>query len=93
MFAANFIRFASLWLAEQCPQVSEGWKQTVQPMVKHQVKVGAQSDAWASWLNQEVLLLRFEELSISTECSLKVKPTLIFQPVLPFAKNCFFPSS
>lgn len=91
LFAANFIRFASLWLAEQCPQVPEGWKQTSQPKVKQQVKVGARSDAWVSWLDQEVLLLRFEEHSLFAGRSLKVKPTHIFQPVLPFANNCFFP--
>jgi len=93
VFAANFIRFASLWLAEQCPQVPEGWKKTDQPKVKQQVKVGARSDAWVSWLDQEVLLLRFEEHSVFAGCSLKVRPTHIFQPVLPFAKNCFFPSN
>lgn len=92
LFAANFIRFASLWLAEQCPQVPEGWKQADQPQVKQQVKVGAQADAWVSWLDQEVLLLRFEEHSLFASRSLTVKPTLAFQPVLPFAKNCFFPS-
>jgi len=93
LFAANFVRFASLWLAEQCPQVPEGWKQANQPKVKQQVKVGAQSDAWVSWLDQEVLLLRFEEHSLFAGRSLTVKPVLAFQPVLPFAKSCFFPST
>lgn len=92
LFAANFIRFASLWLAEQCPQLPAGWKQADQPKIKQQVKVGAQADAWVSWIDQEVLLLRFEEHSLFTGCSLTVKPTYIFQPVLPFTENCFFPS-
>jgi hypothetical protein len=92
LFAANFIRFASLWLTEQCPQVPDGWQQADQPKIKQQVKVGAQSAAWVSWLDQEVLLLRFEEHSLFAGRSLTVKPVLAFQPVLPFAKNCFFPS-
>ena len=45
LFAANFVRLASPWLAEQCPQIPEGWKQTDRPQVKQQVKVGAQADA------------------------------------------------
>lgn len=92
LFAANFIRFASLWLAEQCQQVPEGWKQANHPKLKQQVKVGAQADAWVSWIGQEVLLLRFEEHSLFAGCSLMVKPTYMFQPVLPFAENCIFPS-
>lgn len=92
VFAANFIRFASLWLAEQCPQVPDGWKQSDHPMLKQQVKAGAHADAWVSWLDQEVLLLRFEEHSFLAGRSLTVKPTIAFQPVLPFAKNCFFSS-
>ena len=90
LFAANFIRFASLCLAEQCPQVPEGLKHLDQPRVKQQVKVGAQVDAWVSWLGQEVLLLMFEEHSLFAGRSFTVKPKLAFQPVLPFAKNCFF---
>lgn len=92
LFAANFVRWASPWLAEQCPQIPEGWKQTDQPQVKQQVKVGAQADAWVRWLDQEVLLLTFEEHSLFAGRSLTVKPVLAYQPVLPFAKNYFFSS-
>lgn len=92
VFVANFIRFASLWLSEQCQEIPEGWKHSAHPMVKQQVKAGAQTDAWVTWLEQEVLLLMFEEQSLLAGRSLTVKPSFAFQPVLPFAKNCFFSS-
>ena len=34
LFAANFVRFASVWLAEQCPQVPDGWKESTHPQIK-----------------------------------------------------------
>jgi hypothetical protein len=91
LFAANFVRFASLWLAEQCPSIPQGWKSTQQPKVKQQVKVSAHCDAWVSWFGRECCL-RFEDHSALVGYSFTVKPTALFQPVLPFSDFCFFSS-
>jgi hypothetical protein len=89
LLAANFVRYASLWLAEQCPQVPDGWKESTRPKVKQQVKVGAHTSAWVSWFGQDCLL-RFSDLSIFAGRSFEIKRSWAFQPVLPFLKNCFF---
>jgi len=91
LFAANFVRFASLWLTEQCPQIPDGWKNTAQPKVKQQVKVGAHTSAWVSWIGQDCLL-RFSDLSVFAGRSLQIRRAWVFQPVLPFAKSYFFSS-
>lgn len=88
-FAANFVRWATLWLQEDCANVSEGWLDPTHPHIKEQVKLGAQSLAWVSWYEQGCLL-RFEDHSIFAGRSLKIKKQWSFQPVLPFAKSCFF---
>lgn len=89
LFAANFVRFASVWLAEQCPQIPDGWKDNTHPHVKEQVKVGAHTSAWVSWKGQDCML-RFENHSVFAGRSLNVRRQWAFQPVLPFAKSCFF---
>lgn len=91
LFAANFVRFASLWLAEQCPQIPDGWKNTAQPKVKQQVKVGANTTAWVSWIGQDCLL-RFSDLSVFAGRSFQIRREWAFQPVLPFLKSYFFSS-
>ena len=91
LFAANFVRFASLWLAEQCPQIPDGWKDTSQPKVKQQVKVGAHTSAWVSWIGQDCLL-RFSDLSVFAGRSFYIRREWPFQPVLPFLKSYFFSS-
>jgi len=89
LFSANFVRFASVWLAEQCPQVPDGWKESTHPCVKEQVKVGAHTSAWVSWKDQDCLL-RFEDRSVFAGRSLHIKRQWSFQPVLPFAKSYLF---
>jgi hypothetical protein len=89
LFAANFVRYAALWLAEQCPQVPDGWQESTQPKVKQQVKVGAHTSAWVSWCGQDCLL-RFSDLSVFAGRSFEIKRRWTFQPVLPLLKNCFF---
>jgi len=91
LFAANFIRFASVWLADQCPQVPDGWKESTHPQVKQQVKVGAQTSAYVSWNGQDCLL-RFTLHSVFAGRSLQVRRSWDFQPVLPMMKSCFFSS-
>lgn len=88
-FAANFVRWATLWLTQECTNVSEGWLDPAHPHVKEQVKIGAQSFAWVSWYEQGCML-RFEDHSVFAGRSLNIKKHWTFQPVLPFAKSCFF---
>ena len=91
LFAANFVRFASHWLAAQCPQIPNGWKNSSQPLVKQQVKVGAHTSAWVSWIGQDCLL-RFTDLSVFAGRSFQIRRCWAFQPVLPFLKSYFFSS-
>lgn len=83
-FAANFVRWASEWLAEQCPQIPNGWEETVHPRVKQQVKVGAHTSAWVSWQEQGCLL-RFTDHSVFAGRSLHIRKSVAIQLALPFA--------
>lgn len=89
LFAANFVRFASVWLAEQCPRVPDGWKESTHPQVKQQVKVAANTSAFVTWNGQDCLL-RFTDHSVFAGRSLQVRRFWCFQPVLPMMKSCFF---
>jgi len=88
-FLANFVRWATLWLLEDCANAPEGWLDPGHPHVKEQVKVGARSMAWVSWYEQGCLL-RFEDHSVFAARSLKVNKQWFFQLVLPFAKSSYF---
>jgi hypothetical protein len=88
LFTANFVRFASVWLAEQCPQIPEGWKDSSQPDVKQQVKIGAHASAWVCWMGQDCLL-RFDDATVFAGRSLQVKRSWAFQPALPFKSSLF----
>jgi hypothetical protein len=88
-FAANFIRWATLWLTQDCLNLPEGWLDLKQPHIKDQVKIGAHSLAWVNWQEQGYLL-RFDDHSIFAGRPLKVKKQWSIQLVLPFAKSCFF---
>jgi len=83
LFAANFVRFASFWLTEQCPQVPDGWKDSAQPQVKNQVKVGAHAPAQVEWLGQDCLL-RFTDCSVFAGRSFTVRRQLAIQLTLPW---------
>jgi hypothetical protein len=89
LFAANFVRFASQWLAEQCPQIPDGWQETEHPHIKQQVKVAAHTMAWVTWQGQDCML-RFADRTIWAGRSLFVKREWAFQPVLPFLKSAVF---
>lgn len=89
LFAANFIRFASVWLAEQCPQIPDGWKESNHPQIKQQVKVGAHTSAYVTWKDQDCML-RFTSHSVFAGRSLNVRRSWAFQPVLPILKSFFF---
>ena len=90
LFAANFVRFAALWLAEQCPQVPDGWKNSAQPQVKNQVKVGAHAPAQVEWLSQGCLV-RFEDRSVFAGRSFTVRRQLAIQLTLPWKFVDFSP--
>jgi hypothetical protein len=88
-FAANFIRWATVWLTQECANTPEGWLDPDQPHLKDQVHIGARSLAWVSWFKQGCLL-KFEDHSVFAGRSLKVKTQWPYQLVLPFAKSCYF---
>ena len=88
-FSANFVRWATLWLTQDCSNIPDGWLDLDHPHIKDQVKIGAQSLAWVSWYEQGCLL-KFEDHSIFAGRSLNVKKRWYFQLVLPFAKSCYF---
>jgi len=81
LFAANFVRVAAYWLANQCPQVPDGWKESTHPAVKEQVKVGAHSSARIEWFGSDCLL-RFAQRSVYAGRSLLVKRQVAIQLTL-----------
>lgn len=91
LFAANFVRFAALWLAEQCPQVPDGWKNIAQPQVKNQVKVGAHTPALVEWLGLDCLV-RFDNRSVFAGRSFTVRRQLAIQLTLPWKFASFSPT-
>jgi hypothetical protein len=89
VFAANFVRWAARWLTEQCLQTPSGWRNTVQPKVKEQVKVAAHTSAWVDWQDHGCLLT-FTNHSLFAGRSLSVKKQWVVQLPLPFSKSEFF---
>jgi len=81
LFAANFVRIAAVWLANQCPQVPDGWKESAHPAVKEQVKVGAHSFARIEWFGSDCVL-RFAQRSIFAGRSLFVRRQVAIQLTL-----------
>jgi len=89
LFAANFVRWASRWLTEQCPDILPAWQNTAQPKVKEQVKVAAHTSAWVNWQDQGCLLT-FTDHSLFAGRSLTVKKQWVVQLPLPFSENAHF---
>ena len=81
LFAANFVRIAADWLANQCPQVPDGWKESTHPAVKEQVKVGAHSFARIEWFGSDCLL-RFAQRSVYAGRSLLIRRQVAIQLTL-----------
>lgn len=81
LFAANFVRFAAYWLANQCTQVPDGWKESTHPAVKEQVKVGAHSSARIEWFGSDCLL-RFAQHSVYVGRSFFVRRQVAIQLTL-----------
>ena len=89
VFAANFVRWAALWLAEQCPQIAQASPDMAEMAVKEQVRVGAHTSAEVIWQEQGCLL-RFSELSIYAGRYLPAKRMWACQLALPFAQKVKF---
>jgi hypothetical protein len=89
VFAANFIRWAALWLCEQCPQLPDNWLNSAHPGVKEQFLVAAHTSAWVIWQDQGCLL-RFTDQSLFSGRSLSILNPLAIQLPLPFAQNAVF---
>lgn len=81
LFAANFVRIAAYWLANQCAQVPDGWKENTHPAVKEQVKVGAHSSARVEWFGPDCLL-RFAQRSVYVGRSFLVRRQVAIQLTL-----------
>jgi hypothetical protein len=91
LFAANFVRFASKWLAEQCKQVPNAWKNSAQPHVKEQVKVGAHSPALIEWRGQDCLV-RFDDRCVYAGRSFTIHRQIAIQLALPWKFAVFSPT-
>jgi hypothetical protein len=89
VFAANFVRWATRWLTEQCPQIPPAWQNATQPKVKALVKVAAHTSAWVDWQDQGCLL-RFTDHSLFAGRSLAVRKQWAVQLPLPFSDNAHF---
>ena len=72
-FAANFVRWAAHWLAEQCPHVDGAFAIT-SISVKQLVQIGANTSAWVIW-QPGGCLVRFTEYSAFTGTTLRVQDT------------------
>jgi hypothetical protein len=81
LFAANFVRIAAVWLANQCQQVPDGWKESTHPAVKEQVKFGAHAFARIEWFGSDCLL-RFAQRSVYAGRSLLVRRHVAIQLTL-----------
>jgi hypothetical protein len=91
-FAANFVRWAAHWLAEQFQPTLDGFEPaTVQTetRIKHLVQVAAHTSAWVFW-QEDGCLLRFTEHSLYAGQSLLLGRCYFFQPPLPLFKNSTF---
>jgi hypothetical protein len=89
VFAANFVRWAARWLAEQCLHIPAASPIMAEMSVKKQVRVGAHTSAEVIWQEQGCLL-RFSDLSIYAGRNLLVKKTWACQLALPFSQKVQF---
>lgn len=87
-FAADFVRWAAHYLAEQDQQMTEYGQEKAQPSVKTLVQVAAHTSAWVDW-QADGCLLRFTEHSVYAGRTLQARDWA-FQPSLPVFKSCVF---
>ena len=87
-FAANFVRWAAVWLHESCPDAPAPFDRS-RPSVKQMVRVAAHTSAWVFWQPQGCLL-RFTELSVFSGIELVIRDSGSIQLPLPLFKSCVF---
>jgi hypothetical protein len=80
-FAANFVRWAAYWLAEQCPHLDEPFNGHAMS-VKQLVQVGANTSAWVIW-QPGGCLVKFTEYSVFAGTTLPAQSSWAFQLPLP----------
>jgi hypothetical protein len=84
--AANLVRWAALWLHEQCPGARPPFDQP-QASVKQMVRVAANTLALVFWQPEGNLLLKFDELSSFAGTELWIGQGGAFQLPLPLFKS------
>jgi len=93
ILAANLVRWAALWLHEQCPQAKAPFDRP-QPSVKQMVRVAANTLALVFWQSEGDLLLKFDELSSFAGIGLRIRSGGALQLPLPlFRSDVFEPIS
>jgi hypothetical protein len=85
LFAANFVRWAAVWLAQSQPSPPKPFDQP-RASVKHLVRVAANTSAWVTYQVQGTLLT-FTESSPFAGAELLVRGDWCFQPPLPLLKS------
>ncbi len=88
-FAANFVRWAALWLYQTCPQAEAPFDRP-RPRVKQMVRIAANTSAWVTWQPQGCLV-RFTEWSAFAGVELLLRSDGYFQLPLRLFKSCDFP--
>lgn len=89
VLAANLVRWAAIWLHEQCPKAQPPFDRA-QGSVKRLVRVAANTSAWVFWQPEGHLLLRFDELSPFAGVELMIGQGGAFQLPLPLFRNDYF---
>jgi hypothetical protein len=85
LFAANFVRWAAVWLAGSQPKPPKPFDQP-QASVKRLVRVAANTSAWVIYQPQGTLLM-FTKSSPFAGAELLVRGGWCFQPPLPLLKS------
>ena len=89
LFAANFVRWAAHWLAQQPPAVEHPSILYTEKRTKHLVLIAAHTSAWVFW-QQNGCLLRFTDQSLYSGQSLLIGNPYSFQLPLPLFKTLTF---
>lgn len=86
--AANFVRWAALWLHQSCPDASAPFDRP-QASVKQMVRIAANTSAWVMW-QPGGCLLKFTELSSYAGVELVIRDGGPLQLALPLFKSYAF---
>lgn len=86
--AANFVRWAALWLHQNCPDAPAPFDRP-QASVKQMVRIAANTSAWVIW-QPGGCLLKFTELSTYAGVELVIRDSGPLQLALPLFKSYAF---